>query len=122
MFGLACALWIAQGLLYFQFGAPPMVNPSKVRVSDEEVALEFGTDLDLCYVSDYSWRVEGDRLYLTYYGSYLSSYLPMSVLDRTNVRTGRRINWIILVCRGGEYIGWEADPSAPGRPDLPKAY
>ena len=56
MLGLACAFWIAQGLLYFQFGAPPMVNPSKVRVSDEEVSLEFGTDLYLCYVSGYSWR------------------------------------------------------------------
>ena len=33
-----------------------MVNPSKVRVSDEEVSLEFGTDSYLCYVSGYSWR------------------------------------------------------------------
>lgn len=122
MLGLACALWIAQGLLYFQFDAPPMVNPSKVRVSDEEVSLEFGSGTDFYHVSDYSWRVEGDRLYLTYYGSYLSSYLPMRVLGETSVRTGRRINWIILVCRGGEYILWESDPSAPGRPDLPKAY
>ena len=56
MLGLACALWIAQGLLYFQFGAPLMVNPSKVRVSDEEVSLEFGADSYLCYVSGYSWR------------------------------------------------------------------
>ena len=122
MLGLACALWIAQGLLYFQFDAPPMVNPSKVRVSDEEVSLEFGSGTDFYHVSDYSWRVEGDRLYLTYYGSYLSSYQPMSVLDRTRFCTDRRIHWIILVCRDGEYIGWESDPSAPGRPDLPKAY
>ena len=56
MLGLACALWIAQGLLYFQFGVPLMVNPSKVRVSDEEVSLEFGTDSYLSYVSGYSWR------------------------------------------------------------------
>ena len=42
MLGLACAFWIAQGLLYFQFGAPPMVNPSKVRVSDEEVPSNLG--------------------------------------------------------------------------------
>ena len=105
MLGLACALWIAQGLLYFQFGVPLMVNPSKVRVSDEEVSFEFGLGTDFYHVSDCSWRVEGDRLYLTYYGSYLSSYQPMSVLDRTRVCTDRRINWIILVCRDGEYIG-----------------
>ena len=46
----------------------------------------------------------------------------MKVRGGISVRTDRRINWIILVCRGGEYILWESDPSAPGRPDLPKAY
>ena len=45
----------------------------------------------------------------------------MKVRGGISVRTDRRINWIILVCRDGEYIGWEADPSAPGRPNLPKA-
>ena len=121
LLGLVCALWIVQELFYFQLGSPGS-TPRNVRVSDEEVSLEFGSGTGFYYVSDYSWRVEGDRLYLTYYGSYLSSYLPMRVLGETSVRTGRRINWIILVCRGGEYILWESDPSAPGRPDLPKAY
>ncbi len=122
LLGLACALWMAQGLFYFQLNSPAIVRPDDVRVSDEEVSLELVWGTGFYYVSDYSWRVEGDRLYLTYYCSYLSSYLPMRVLGETSVRTGRRINWIILVCEEGEFLWWEADPSAPGRPDLPKAF
>ena len=119
LLGLACALWIAQGLFYFQLDSS-IVSPYDVRVSDEEVSLDPAMGTGFYYVSDYSWRVEKDRLYLTYYCSYLTSYLPMGVLGRTSARTGRRINWIILVCGDGECLWWEADPSAPGRPDLPK--
>ena len=122
LLGVAFTLWFTNSLFHCETSPTGFVYFRDVRVSDGVVSFNPEWTMTIGYVSDYSWRVEGDRLYLTYYGSYLSSYLPMSVLDRTNVRTGRRINWIILVCEEGEFLWWEADPSAPGRPDLPKAY
>ena len=56
--GLVCALWIVQELFYFQLGSPGS-TPRNVRVSDEEVSLEFGSGTGFYYVSDYSWRVRG---------------------------------------------------------------
>ena len=70
LLGVAFTLWFTNSLFHCETSPTGFVYFRDVRVSDGVVSFSPEWTMTIGYVSDYSWRVEGDCLYLRLYMSY----------------------------------------------------
>lgn len=127
LLGVAFTLWFTNSLFHCETSPTGFVYFRDVRVSDGVVSFNPEWTMTIGYVSDYSWRVEGDCLYLRLYMSYFDGgpllepftnppkrvsiprgqMYSVNPLGRVSIDAGRPLRQVVVVGEGKKAVLWE---------------
>ena len=112
LLGVAFTLWFTNSLFHCETSPTGFVYFRDVRVSDGVVSFNPEWTMTIGYVSDYSWRVEGDCLYVRFYESLLPAGPLLGPftdgwVKRVSIDVGRPLNRVVAVGKGWESVVWE---------------
>ena len=106
--GVAFTLWFTNSLFHCETSPTGFVYFRDVRVSDGVVSFNPEWTMTIGYVSDYSWRVEGDCLYLRLYMSIPRGQMySVNPLGRVSIDAGRPLRQVVVVGEGKKAVLWE---------------
>ena len=111
LLGVAFTLWFTNSLFHCETSPTGFVYFRDVRVSDGVVSSNPEWTMTIGYVSDYSWRVEGDCLYLRLYMSYFDGGPLLEPFTnppkRVSIDAGRPLRQVVVVGGGRKAVLWE---------------
>ena len=112
LLGVAFALWFTTSLFNVEINPQGTIFARDVRVSDETVSFDVSLFSTVGYLSDYSWRVEGDCLYVRFYESLLPAGPLLGPftdgwVKRVSIGVGRPLDRVVAVGKGWESVVWE---------------
>jgi len=114
LLGVAFALWFTTSLFNFEINPQGAIFARDVRVSDDTVSFDVSLFSTIGFLSDYSWKVEGDCLYVRFYESLLPEGPLLgpftdSWVKRVSIDVGRPLNRVVAVGKGWESVVWERE-------------
>ena len=112
LLGVAFALWFTASLFNVEINPQGAIFTRNARVSDDTVSFDVSLFGTIGFLSDYSWKVEGDCLYVRFYESLLPEGPLLgpftdSWVKRVSIDVGRPLNRVVAVGKGWESVVWE---------------